>query len=143
MNKALVVLVFLLGLAAVRANGQSPAAAGAGPKDQSCYVHYPNIPGETLLENDRLVVQKFVVQPGQWEGLHSHPGNQLFVHLKGGKWAVRYGDKETVSVSPDGSVGWYDRVNLSQKHQSGNVGEEPIELLWITLKPCDASPAKN
>ena len=30
-----------------------------------------------------------------------------------------------------------------RKHQSGNVGSEPIELLWITLKPCDAGPAKN
>jgi quercetin dioxygenase-like cupin family protein len=105
-------------------------------KDEGCYVNYPNIPGEVLLENDRLVVQKFVIQPGQWEGIHSHPGNQLYVHIKGGKWAVRYGDKETVSEDPDGSIGWFPKVDLSEKHQSGNIGDKPIELLWITLKPC-------
>jgi len=123
--------------------GQNAVAGGSGAHDPNCYLNYPNIPGQTLLENDRLVVQKFVVKPGQWEGIHSHPGNQLFVHLKGGTWAVRFGDKETVSTDPDGAIGWYNSVNLSQRHQSGNVGTEPIELLWITLKPCDAGPAKN
>jgi len=111
-------------------------------KDDPCYVHYPNIPGETLLDNDRLVVQKFVIQPGQWEGIHSHPGNQLYVHIKGGKWAVRYGDKETRSEDPDGSIGWFPKVDLSERHQSGNVGDKPIELLWITLKPCGAPAAQ-
>ena len=137
------VFIAVLGLTFSFANGQNSSPGGTVPKDENCYVRYPNIPGETLLDNERMVVQKFVVKPGQWEGLHSHPGNQLYVHLKGGKWAVRYGDKETVSDAPDGSIGWYNAVKLSEKHQSGNVGTEPIELLWITLKPCDASPAKN
>jgi hypothetical protein len=143
MKNQAVVVMLALGLMIGPATGQNAPASNSTPKDENCYVHYPNIPGETLLDNDRMVVQKFVVKPGQWEGLHSHPGNQLYVHLKGGKWAVRYGDKETVSDSPDGSIGWYNAVKLSEKHQSGNVGTEPIELLWITLKPCDAGPAKN
>ena len=129
------VLVFLLlaipSLAAKDDGGQK--------KDEACYVNYPNIPGELLLENDRIVVQKFIIQPGQWEGIHSHPGNQLYVHIKGGKWAVHYGDKETVSEDPDGSVGWFPKVDLSEKHQSGNIGDKPIELLWITLKPCGSA----
>ncbi len=123
-------LLGLTGLAAKDASDQ---------KDEACYVNYPNIPGQVLLENDRVVVQKFVIQPGQWEGIHSHPGNQLYVHIKGGKWAVRYGDKETVSEDPDGSVGWFAKVELSEKHQSGNIGDKPIELLWITLKPCTSA----
>ena len=121
--------------------GLATAGDSAQKKDSACYVNYPNIPGETLLENDRVVVQKFVIKPGQWEGIHSHPGNQLYVHIKGGKWAVRYGDQETVSEDPDGSVGWYPKVDLSEKHQSGNIGEKPIELLWITLKPCGGAGA--
>jgi hypothetical protein len=136
-------VILALGLTFGRAIGQNAASSSNTLKDENCYVHYPNIPGETLLDNERMVVQKFVVKPGQWEGIHSHPGNQLYVHLKGGKWAVRYGNKETVSESPDGSIGWYNTVKLSEKHQSGNVGSEPIELLWITLKPCDAGPSKN
>ncbi len=101
---------------------------------QSHYQHYPNIPGEILFENDKLVVQKFVIEPGQWEGVHAHPGNQLYVHIRGGEWTVRYGDRKKTSVSEDGSVGWNDGVSLSEDHESGNTGDTPIELLWITLK---------
>lgn len=98
------------------------------------YQHYPNIPGEILLENDRVVVQKFVIQPGQWEGVHPHPGNQLYVHIRGGEWTVRMGEKKTTSYSPDGSVGWMDAIDLSEDHESGNTGNTPIELVWVTLK---------
>jgi quercetin dioxygenase-like cupin family protein len=47
---------------------------------------YPNAPGELLLENDRVIVQRFVFQPGESEGSHSHPGHQLLVYIKGGVW---------------------------------------------------------
>jgi len=97
MKKLGMLLVLILAL--VGKGGRSQPAA-SGSKDSNCYINYPNIPGEVLLENDRLVVQKFVVKPGQWEGIHSHPGNQLYVHLKGGKWAVRYGDEETCPQHP-------------------------------------------
>ena len=96
--------------------------------------HYPNIPGEILLENDKLVVQKYIIQPGEWEGVHSHPGNQLCVHIKGGEWTVRFGDKHETSVAEDGSVGWMKAVSMSEDHESGNTGDSPIEFLWITLK---------
>src|SRR6185295_15232691 len=79
---------------------------------------YPDIPGKLLLDNDQVVVQRFVVQPGAWEGVHAHPGNQLYIHVKGGTWAVRTAGKETVSESKTGSVGWYHAIPLSQQHQS-------------------------
>ena len=34
---------------------------------------YPNVEGETLLEDERVVVQRFVLPPGEWEGIHEHP----------------------------------------------------------------------
>ena len=95
---------------------------------------YPEIPGELVLDNDQIVVQRFVVQPGAWEGVHAHPGNQLYIHIKGGTWAVRTGGRETVSESKTGSVGWYRAIPASQQHQSGNAGTAPIDLVWITLK---------
>ena len=49
------------------------------------HQEYPNIPGEVLLENNLVVVQRFIFQPGQWEGVHSHPGNQIYIHIKGGE----------------------------------------------------------
>jgi mannose-6-phosphate isomerase-like protein (cupin superfamily) len=122
MNRAVLLTASLLALAA------SPIQNSA--KGQ----HYPNIAGEVLFENERVIVQKFVVAPGQWEGVHLHPGNQLYVHLRGGEWTVRFGEEKTTSYSPDGSVGWMDAVALSQDHESGNTGSTPIELLWVTLK---------
>lgn len=96
---------------------------------------YPEIPGEILLENDDLVVQRFIVQPGAWEGLHAHPGNQLYIHIKGGTWDMREAGKErVVAQSRTGSVGWFRSIPLSAQHQSGNAGTEPIDLIWVTLK---------
>ena len=101
-----------------------------------CHQHYPNIPGEPLLENDKLVVQRFIIQPGQWEGIHSHPGNQIYVHIKGGEWSGRIGGKSEYSgeIDEDGSVGWMDAIPLSAGHDSGNTGNTPIDIIYVTLK---------
>ena len=106
-----------------------------GP-ESPCHQFYPNIPGETLLDNDKLVVQRFIVGPGQWEGVHRHPANQLYIHVKGGEWTVRYGDKKETSVSADGEIGWSDDgLGLDADHESQNSGDEPIDLIWVALKP--------
>ncbi len=41
--------------------------------------HYLNIPTEVIFENDRTLVEKVVLEPGEWEGIHSHSGNQLCI----------------------------------------------------------------
>ena len=89
-------------------------------------------------------MQRFIIEPGQWEGIHSHPGNQIAVRIKGGLWAGRGGDREVYRMtepSKDGSVGWTEAIDLSEQHESGSIGETPIDLVWITLKPCE--PASN
>ncbi|MDH4110142.1 MAG: hypothetical protein OEW35_17800 [Gammaproteobacteria bacterium] len=122
-------LLVLIGLTA------SADHHGDGPPNP-CHQYYPNIAGELLLENDKLVVQRFTIQPGQWEGVHRHPPDQLYIHVKGGEWTVQYGDQSETSYSPDGEIGWSDTaLELDAQHQSGNTGDEPIELIWVTLKP--------
>jgi hypothetical protein len=101
------------------------------------HLIYPNIPGEDLFENDRIVVQRFNVQPGQWEGVHAHHPNMLYIHIKGGQWATRtYQEPEHAypDPSPDGEVGWMQTFALSDGHESGNIGSNPIDLIWVTLK---------
>lgn len=113
----------------------SPSASMREPKYAP--VDYPNVPGEDLLENDRLIVQRFTVNPGQWEGVHAHHPNTLYIHIKGGQWAVRSKSEPEYTyaeASPDGEVGWMEPVSLSDGHESGNVGTEPIDLIWVTLK---------
>ena len=99
-----------------------------------CHQYYPNIPGEVLLESDEVVVQRFILEPGQWEGVHAHPPNQFYIFLKGGEWTVRYGDEIRTGRSETGSVGWYGPVDLSEDHESVNSGDEPVDLIWVTLK---------
>ena len=114
---------------------------GDGPPNP-CHIYYPNIPGELLLENDKLVVQRFIIAPGQFEGIHRHPPDQLYIHVKGGEWTVKYGNTATTSDSATGSIGWSDTATeMSAMHESGNTGDEPIDLIWVTLKPgCMADP---
>jgi len=106
-----------------------------GPRD--FYLNYPNIPGEDLLENDLIVVQRFIVQPGQWEGVHAHRPNMLYIHVKGGQWAARSRSEPQHAYpaqSPDGAVGWMTPVDIGEGHESGNIGNAPIDLIWVTLK---------
>jgi mannose-6-phosphate isomerase-like protein (cupin superfamily) len=113
----------------------STASGSAKPKYR--YLNYPNIPGEDLLENDLVIVQRFTVNPGQWEGVHAHHPDMLYIHIKGGQWAAKtYKEPEHAypDASPDGGVGWMPAIDLSVGHQSGNVGKESIDLIWVTLK---------
>jgi predicted metal-dependent enzyme (double-stranded beta helix superfamily) len=116
----------------------TPAKSGAaGQRPHAAHLNYPNIPGEDLLENDRVIVQRFVVNPGQWEGVHAHGPNMLYIHVKGGQWAAR-SKKEPEHLypdaDPDGAVGWMSPIDISEGHESGNAGKEPIDLIWVTLK---------
>ena len=111
------------------------ATPGGTPKYQ--YLNYPNIPGEDLLENDWVIVQRFSVNPGQWEGVHAHHPDMLYIHVKGGQWAARSNKEREHAypeASPDGEVGWMPTIALSEGHESGNIGKNPIDLIWVTLK---------
>jgi quercetin dioxygenase-like cupin family protein len=107
--------------------------------DKQFLLTYPNLEdpdGEVVLENEHVVLQRLIVGPGEWEGIHSHPGNQIYVHIKGGEWSGRLGGKSeyTGDVDEDGAVGWMDAIPLSAGHDSGNTGDTPIDLIYVTLK---------
>jgi quercetin dioxygenase-like cupin family protein len=100
-------------------------------------ISYPNVAGEDLLENDRLIVQRFSLQPGQWEGPHGHQPNSLWVFIRGGTGAAR-SHLEPAHEYPrpfaDGEVGWMDPIDPSVGHESGNTDDHPSDWLWILLK---------
>ena len=116
-----------------------PAEAKTVPaqKPKYQYLNYPNIPGEDVLENDWVIVQRFTVNPGQWEGVHAHHPDMLYIHIKGGQWAARSRSEPEHAYpepSSDGEVGWMPTIDISQGHESRNIGPSPIDLVWVTLK---------
>lgn len=109
------------------------ATSGYGQQD------YPNVEGETLLEDDRVVVQRFVLEPGQWEGIHEHPEHQLVIVLNSTNELVyRFRGSEKLFERPDDdSVRAFWRpgpVHMSDEHESGNTGTRPLEWIAITFK---------
>ncbi|MEC9416023.1 MAG: hypothetical protein VYC67_05450, partial [Pseudomonadota bacterium] len=86
-------------------------------------LNYPNLEdsdGEVIFENEHVVLQKLIVGPGEWEGIHSHPGNQIYVHIKGGFWSGRLGGEIEYEreFDEDGSVGWMDAIPIEAGHES-------------------------
>lgn len=132
------VLVLLLASIGSHADDSKTSGNVADP-DKPFLLHYPNLEnsdGEVVLSNEHVVLQRLVVPAGKWEGIHSHPGNQIYVHIRGGEWSGRLGGEIEYSAeySPDGEVGWMDAIPLSAGHDSGNTGDTPIDLIYVTLK---------
>jgi mannose-6-phosphate isomerase-like protein (cupin superfamily) len=132
--------VLILLLAAFTSSAQDTKMSNQVAEDDKQFLlTYPNLDnsdGEVVLTNDHVVLQRLVVPAGEWEGIHSHPGNQIYVHIKGGEWSGRIGGKSDYSgsVDEDGAVGWMDAIPLSAGHESGNTGDTPIDLIYVTLK---------
>jgi hypothetical protein len=100
------------------------------------YLNYPNIPGEDVLENPWVIVQRFKMKPGEWEGVHAHNPNTFYIFIKGGKWVSK--SRENPNGDPgsaaDGTVAWMDTIGLTAEHQSGNTGTNETEVVWVALK---------
>jgi predicted metal-dependent enzyme (double-stranded beta helix superfamily) len=103
---------------------------------------YPNIDGETLLEDNRVIVQRFVLEPGQWEGVHEHPEHQLVIVVNAtDELTYRIGDSNKVfkreseeELERITSFWRPGPVYLSDDHESGNTGTRPLEWIAITFK---------
>ena len=130
--------VLLVAAAASAAQDASPSD-GVTEEDKPFLLNYPNLDdpdGRVVLSNEHVVLQRLVVPAGEWEGIHSHPGNQIYVHIKGGEWSGRLGGEIEYWGIPDedGAVGWMDPIPLSAGHESGNTGDTDIDLIYVTLK---------
>lgn len=111
-------------------------AISAAQRPKYGYLNYPNIAGEDVLENDQVIVQRFKMNPGDWEGIHAHNPNTFYIFIKGGNYVST--SKEHPEGVPgsaaDGSVAWMDAIDISEAHQSGNVGTTSTEVVWVALK---------
>ncbi len=108
----------------------------ADPQYLLTYPKLANPVAEVLLENERVAVQWLVVGPGQWEGIHSRPGNPIYIHIQGGAWSERRGGAPfgAAAVAKTGSLGWMDAVERVDGHESGNTADTTVDPVWVTLK---------
>jgi len=113
-----------------------PVPPGATSRTDYGYLNYPNIPLEDVFENDAVIVQRFTMAPGQWEGVHAHHPNTLYVYIKGGRYVSRTVNPPTREEgdTPDGYVGWMPAIDIKAGHESGNTGSTPSDVVWIALK---------
>ena len=90
---------------------------------------YPNQPEmQTLLDNDRMVVQRVTFPAGEWQGEHSHEGNQLAVAITEVEQLVREGGREMTRKLKPGDILWIDSGTHDHKHVTGGTA------VLITLK---------
>ena len=73
---------------------------------------------------------------GEWEGVHAHNPNTFYVFIKGGQWVSKSKANPggTQGSAIDGTVAWMDTIDLSEGHQSGNIGSNESEVVWVSLK---------
>jgi quercetin dioxygenase-like cupin family protein len=82
-----------------------------------------------------MIVQRAQIEPGEWTGIHSHPGNQVYIHLKGGTWSERHRHEQSAPTSVEaGSVGWLDAIDISERHDVGNTGDTTLDFVLVTIK---------
>ena len=88
-------------------------------------------PGAILLENDKVVVRRYLLQPGMSTGMHGHSRDYVRVILQGGTVEVTAlnGPSRTEKIE-SGSVAWRTKTT----HDSKNIGGGPIEGLVIEIK---------
>ena len=112
-----------------------PAVRG-GSQANPGYLSYPNVPGEDVLENDWLIVQRFKLKPGEWEGVHAHNPDTFYVFIKGGSWLSKSKahPQGIPGSAEDGAVAWMEPIEPGEGHQSGNVGTRASEVVWVALK---------
>jgi quercetin dioxygenase-like cupin family protein len=107
-------------------------ASQAAPVESSKYtMTYADLHGEVVLDNERVLVQKFLIQPGQSTGPRTSTVDQLMVFIKGGVLKSAAGRS---TVWKDGRVQWRNAVDRSDAG-AVNVGAAPIEIICVSLKP--------
>lgn len=104
--------------------GSPGGVAGGAPLDK--------VPGHTLvLENERVRVERLILEPGQTTGIHSHNLSHLAVAITGGKLQDQSsGAPQTVALKA-GDFRWYDGPRT---HALKNVGKSRFEAVAIEWK---------
>jgi beta-alanine degradation protein BauB len=128
-----------LAIVAVLLIGAVSGPVAAAPPATAGIPSYSNLTGRVVLNDERVLVQAFSIQPGQSTGRHTHHDAELLVFVKGGLLKSEADGRAT--LWRDGRVVWLDPAT-SADEGSSNAGDAPIELMEVILKPwSEVAPA--
>lgn len=83
-------------------------------------------------ENDRTIVHRFKIKPGQQVGWHQHQNDYLTVQLSFGKLELTHADGNVYTIDYKPGVQRY--IKAPVEHNAVNVGDCDIEVLEIEYK---------
>src|SRR6202049_555167 len=115
--------------------GAVGGAVAAPPPETS--PSYSSLTGRVVLNDERVLVQAFSIQPGQSTGRHTHRDAELLVFVKGGVLKSEADGRST--LWRDGRVVWLDPSTMEDQG-SRNAGPTAIELMEAILNPPSLLP---
>ena len=90
---------------------------------------------ELLTENERVLVLRMTLAPGQSDGLHHHNAETVYFQRGGSLRIEPYDDDsfgEAVKATvPDGHVIWHE----AWAHRVTNIGDTPVIAIIVEQKP--------
>jgi quercetin dioxygenase-like cupin family protein len=124
MNRAFILIIFLLATGLVRGDASVPREQDPAVVNSSTIA--------LRLENSRMRVLEATLKPGDKEKTHSHPAYVIYV-IAGGKVRM-HGIDGTVTEAEfkTGEVLYRDAVT----HWAENIGNTTIRLELVELKNC-------
>ena len=87
---------------------------------------------KVLLENDRVRVLEFLLQPGIAMGMHDHPRDRVEITLTGGRVRVTQEDGSTQET--DEREGGVFTKASPRRHDVVNIGTAPLRAIHVELK---------
>jgi quercetin dioxygenase-like cupin family protein len=96
-------------------------------------VPTPEVKGQkVLLENERVRVVEFVLQPGIAMGMHEHPRDRVEITLSPGR--VRVTQEDGSAQESDEKEGVVFTRASPRRHDVVNIGTAPLRAIHVELK---------
>ncbi len=121
--------------------GCAPATESSAPEPEPAIdpaatigVTYPgrDVPRpEVVFENEYVIVQQLLTQPGVWSGVHGHAGNQFGVSFGAGVTQTVTDSEETTTTRAADEFFWIAAV---ESHNHRQTSEEPRYVYVVTIK---------
>ena len=94
----------------------------------------PEIGSEVLLENERVKIWDFALEPGAAFPMHTHVRDHVIVVLEGSRLEVEEAEGKRRTVDPATGDYFYIPVAGEDTHDARNVGRSRYRNLVIELK---------